>query len=70
VDVQDLLSMNDDAPWERILQVRPFAVDVFGAQGVGATAIRQHLARKGSEHTSMIVGAIKRLAFQSLSIAM
>jgi hypothetical protein len=70
MDVQDLLSMNDVAPWERILQVRPFAVDVFGAQGVGATAIHQHRARKGSEHTSMIVGPSKRLAFQSLSVTM
>jgi hypothetical protein len=55
--------------WEYI-QFRPFAVDVFRAFGDGATAILQQLARKRSEHTSMTVGACKRLAFQSLSVAL
>jgi hypothetical protein len=59
-----------DASWERSFQFRPFAVDVFGACGDGATAILQQLARKRSEHTSMTVGACKRLAFQSLSVAL
>jgi hypothetical protein len=62
--------MNDDALWERSFQFRPFGVDVFGAYGGGATAIRQQLARKRGEHTSMTVGACKRLAFQSLSVAL
>jgi hypothetical protein len=62
--------MNDDALWERSFQFRPFAVDVFGAYGDGATAILHQLARKRSEHNSMTVGACKRLAFQSLSVAL
>jgi hypothetical protein len=47
-----------------------FRVDIFGAYGIGATAIRRQLARKRSEHNFMTVGACKRLAFQSLSVAM
>jgi hypothetical protein len=39
-EIHELLSVNDDAPWERSFQFRPFAVDVFGAYGDGATAIR------------------------------
>jgi hypothetical protein len=69
-DIHELLRMNGDAPWERSFQFRPFAVDVFGAYGDGATAILQQLARKRSEHTSMTVGACKRLAFQSLNAAL
>jgi hypothetical protein len=69
-DIQKLLRMNDDAQWERNFLFRPFGVDVFGAYGGGATAILQQLARKRSEHTSMIVGARKRLAFQSLGDAL
>jgi hypothetical protein len=65
-EIHELPRMNDDAPWERSFQFRPFAVDVFGAYGDGATAILQRLARKRSERTSMTVGACKRLAFQSL----
>jgi hypothetical protein len=64
-DIQELLRMNDDAPWERGFQFHPFGVDVFGAYG-----ILQQLARKRSEHTSMTVGACKRLAFQSVSVAL
>jgi hypothetical protein len=63
--IHELLRMNYDAPWEGSFQFRPFAVDVFGAYGDGATAILQKLARKPSEYTSMTVGACKRLAFQS-----
>jgi hypothetical protein len=48
-DIHESLRMNDDAPWERSSQFRPFAVDVFGAYGDGATAILQQLARKRSE---------------------
>jgi hypothetical protein len=62
--------MNDDAPWERSFQFRRFPVDVFGFYGNDATAILQQLARKRSEHTSMTVGECKRLAFQSLSVAL
>jgi hypothetical protein len=62
--------MNDNEPWERSFQFRPFAVDIFGTYGAGATAIRQQLARKRSEHTSMAVDVSKRLAFQSLSLAL
>jgi hypothetical protein len=62
--------MNDDAPWERSFQFCPFAIDVFDADGDGATAILQQLARKRSEHTSMTMGACKRLSFQSLSVAL
>jgi hypothetical protein len=69
-DIHELLRMNVDAPWERSFQFRPFAVDVFGAYGDGATAILQQLARRRSEHTSMTVGACKRLAFQSLSVTL
>jgi hypothetical protein len=69
-DIHELLRMNDDAPWERSFQFRPFAVDVFGAYGDGATAILQQLARKRSEHTSMTKVVCKRLAFQSLSVAL
>jgi hypothetical protein len=69
-DIHELLRMNDEAPWERSFQFRPFAVDVFGAYGDGATAILQQLARKRSEHTSMTVGVCKWLAFQSLSVAL
>jgi hypothetical protein len=36
-DTQELLTMNDDAPWERF-QFRPFAIDVFDFYGVGVTA--------------------------------
>jgi hypothetical protein len=32
--MHELLRMNDDAPWERSFQFRPFAVDVFGAYGL------------------------------------
>jgi hypothetical protein len=69
-DIHELLRMNDDAPWERSFQFRPFAVGVFGAYGDGATVILQQLARKRSEHTTMTMGARKRLAFQSLSVAL
>jgi hypothetical protein len=69
-DIQELLRMNDDPPWERIFQFRTFGVDVFGAYGGGATAIIQQLARKRNEHTSLTVGACKRLAFQSFSVAL
>jgi hypothetical protein len=69
-DIHESLTMNDDEPWKRSFQFRPFAVDVVGACGDGATAILQQLARKRSEHTSMTVGAGKRLAFQSLSVAL
>jgi hypothetical protein len=31
-DLHELLKMNDDAPWERSFQSRPFAVDVFGTR--------------------------------------
>jgi hypothetical protein len=62
--------MHDDEPWECSFQFCPFAVDVFGAYGDGATAVLQHLARKRSEHTSMTLGAWKRLAFLSLSVAL
>jgi hypothetical protein len=62
--------MNDDGPRERRVQPRTFAVDVFGANVVGVTAKFQQLARKRSEHTSKTVGACKRLAFQSLSVAL
>jgi hypothetical protein len=68
--LHELLRMNDDAPWERSFQFRPFAVYVFGAYGDGVTAILHQLARKRSEHASMTVGACKRLAFQSLSVAL
>jgi hypothetical protein len=57
--------MNNDAPWERSFQFGPFAVDVFGSYGDGATSILQQLTRKRREHTSMTVGACKLLAFQS-----
>jgi hypothetical protein len=30
-DIQMLLRINDDAPWERSYQLRPFAVDIFDA---------------------------------------
>jgi hypothetical protein len=43
--------------------------DIFGAYGVGETAILRQLARKRSEPTFMTVGACKRLAFQPLSVA-
>jgi hypothetical protein len=69
-DIQELLRMNDDAPWERIFHFRPSAVDVFGAYGAGATAILQQLARKRSEHTSMTMRARKRLAYQSLDVTL
>jgi hypothetical protein len=69
-DIQELLRMNHDAPWEPSFQFRPFGVDVFGDNGGGATAILQQLARKRNEHTSVTVGACKRLAFQSLSVAL
>jgi hypothetical protein len=62
--------MNDDAPWKRCFQFRPFGVDVVGAYEGGATAILQQLAPKRSEHTSITVGACKRLAFQSRSVAL
>jgi hypothetical protein len=57
--MHELPRMNDDAPWERKFQFRPFAVD-----GAGPNVILQRLARKRSEHTSMTVGAFQRLAFQ------
>jgi hypothetical protein len=69
-DVLELLRMNEDAPWERRFQFRPFAVDVFGVYGEGATAILRQLARKRSEHTSMTEGTRKRLTFQSLRVAL
>jgi hypothetical protein len=62
--------MNDDAPGERIFSSALFGVDVFGDYGGCATAILQQLARKRSEHTSMAVGASKRLASQSVSVAL
>jgi hypothetical protein len=62
--------MHDGEPWECSFLFCPFAVDVFGAYGDGATAVLRHLARKRSEHTSMTVGAWKRLAFPSLSVAL
>jgi hypothetical protein len=68
--IQELLWMNDDAPWKRSFQFHPFAVDVFGPYGAGATTILQQLARKRSEHNSMTMGACKRLAFQTLSVAL
>jgi hypothetical protein len=40
-DLHELLRMNDDAPWERIFQFCPFAVDVFGVYGAGVTVILQ-----------------------------
>jgi hypothetical protein len=52
-DIQELLRMHDDAPWERSFQFRPFAVDVVGAYGGVTTSILQQLARKRSEHTSI-----------------
>jgi hypothetical protein len=58
------------APWTRRFQFPPFAADVFGAYGAGATAILQQLPRKHSEHTSMTAGECKRLAFQSVSVAL
>jgi hypothetical protein len=64
-DIHELLRMNDGAPWERSFQFGPFAVDVFGSYGDGATAILQQLTRKSSEHNSMTVDACKLLAFQS-----
>jgi hypothetical protein len=69
-DIQELHRMNDEALWKRSFQFRPFGVDVFGAYGGGATAILHQLARKHSEHTSMAVGACKRLPFQSLSVVL
>jgi hypothetical protein len=69
-DIRELLRMNDDAPWERSFQYRPFGVDAFGAYVGGATAILQQLARKRIEHTCMTLGACKRLAFQTLSVAL
>jgi hypothetical protein len=30
-DMQELLRINDDAPWEHIFQFRPYAIDVVGA---------------------------------------
>jgi hypothetical protein len=69
-DIHEWLKTNDDAPWERSFQFRPVAVDVFGVYGDGATAILQQLPLKRSEHTTMTVGACKRLAFQSLSVAL
>jgi hypothetical protein len=39
------------------------------ADATGKSQVQQ-LARKRSEHTSMTVGACKRLAFQSLSVAL
>jgi hypothetical protein len=69
-DIHELLRMNDDAPWECSFQFRPFAVDVFSVYRDCATAILQQLARKRREHTSMTVGLRKRLAFQSLSVAL
>jgi hypothetical protein len=65
-----LLRMNDDEPWECSFQVHPCAVDIFGAYGVGATAILRQLARKRSEHTFKTLGACIRLVFQSLSVAL
>jgi hypothetical protein len=62
--------VNDGAPWEHSFQCRPFAVDVFGAHGVGAAAILQLLARNVSEHASMTLGSSKRVTFQSLSVAL
>jgi hypothetical protein len=70
VDIQELLRTNDDSPWERIFQFRPFGVDVFGAYGGGATAILQQLTRNRSGQTSLTVGACGRLAFQSLRVAL
>jgi hypothetical protein len=68
--IHELLRLNDDSPWERSFQFHPFAVGVFGSYGECATAILQQLARKRSEHTSITVGACKRLAVQSLSVAL
>jgi hypothetical protein len=65
----ELLWMNG-APWTRRFRFPPFAADVFGAYEAGATAILQELPRKHSEHTSMTAGECKRLAFQSLSVAL
>jgi Ni2+-binding GTPase involved in maturation of urease and hydrogenase len=62
--------MNEVAHWKTFSSSALFAVGVFGAYGDGATAILQQLVRKRSEHTSTTVGACKRLAFQSLSVAM
>jgi hypothetical protein len=61
--------MNDDAECERRFWFRPFAVDVFGDCGAGATAIPKQLARTRSEHASTTVAACKRLAFPSRSVA-
>jgi hypothetical protein len=58
-DMQELLRMNDDTPWERSFQFRPFAFDLFGAYGMATTDILQQLARKRSEHTSMTASARK-----------
>jgi hypothetical protein len=69
-DIHELLRMNGDKPRERCFQFHPFAVDVFGVYRDGATAILQKLTRKRREHTSMTVGACKRRAFQSLSVAL
>jgi hypothetical protein len=52
-------------PYERVIQFRPCAVDVFCAYGAGATAILQQLARKRSEHSSMKTGKSKKSDFQS-----
>jgi hypothetical protein len=38
-DIQELPRMNDDAPRERSFQFRPFAEEIIGAYGVGATDI-------------------------------
>jgi hypothetical protein len=69
-DIQEMLRMNDDAPWKRCFHFCPFGADVFSAYGGGATAILQQFAQKRSEHTCMTVGACKRLDFQSLSVAL
>jgi hypothetical protein len=45
-------------------------VDVCGAYRAGTTATLQQLARKRSEKTSMTLGVCKRLAIQSLSVAL
>jgi hypothetical protein len=67
-DIEELLRINYDAPWERSFQLRPFVITVLAAFGVGAAANIHQLAPKRGEHYFITVDVCKRLDFQSPSV--
>jgi hypothetical protein len=63
-EIEELLRINDDVPWEYNFQFRPLAIDV---------PVLTELARLpffNSSRASMTAGACKPPIFQSLSVAL